>query len=138
MATATELVLRQRVCRYSLCRTIFYICRCCDRGQRYCREECRKICRREQCRAANRRHQQSDEGRLDHQDHQRAYLERKRLRKIVTDQPSVDDYDCVRVAAVAVEATSMSTYEVEELRFVYPPRCQKCGREGVWVEIGGW
>lgn len=136
MATATEIVLRQRVCRYSLCRTIFYICRCCDRGQRYCCEECRKICRREQCRAANRHHQKSDEGRLDHRDRQREY--RKRLKKIVTDQPSADDLDRVRVAAMTVETNLMNHYEDEEVCFVYPPRCQKCGRESVWVEIGVW
>jgi len=136
MATATELVLRQRVCRYSHCRKIFYICRCCDRGQQYCRERCRRICRREQCRAANRHHQQSEEGRLDHRDRQREY--RKHLKKIVTDHPSADDSDRVRVAAMTVETTLMKVFEDEEFCFVYPPRCQKCGRESVWVEIGVW
>jgi hypothetical protein len=136
MAAATELVLRQRVCRYYLCRTIFYICRCCDRGQQYCREGCRSVCRREQCRAANLRHQQSPEGRLDHRDRQRAY--RRRLKKIVTDQPSAEDSGCVRVAVMAVEATFMCSYEDEEVRFAYPPRCQKCGRQSVWMEIGSW
>ena len=136
MAAATELVLRQRVCRYYLCRTIFYICRCCDRGQQYCREGCRCVCRREQCRAANRRHQQSPEGRLDHRDRQREY--RRRLKKMVTDQSSGDDSSCVRVAAMAVEALFTSACEGEEVYFVFPPRCHKCGREGVWVEIGLW
>ena len=42
--------------------------------------------RRQQTRAANRKHQQSEEGRLDHRDRQRDYRERCRLR--VTDQPS--------------------------------------------------
>src|SRR4030095_3371827 len=37
----------------------------CDRGQRYCTDRCRSKARREQRRAANRRHQQTPEGRLD-------------------------------------------------------------------------
>jgi hypothetical protein len=43
--------------------------------------------RRRQHRAANRRHQQSVEGRLDHRDRQRAYRCRRLLRR-VTDQGS--------------------------------------------------
>lgn len=136
MAAATELILRQRVCRFSSCCTIFYICRCCDRGQQYCREGCRRICRREQCRAANRHHQKSEEGRLDHRDRQREY--RRRLKKMVTDQPSEDDSGCVRVAAMTVEATFRSPIEEAEVCFAYPPQCLKCGRESVWVEIGLW
>ena len=42
--------------------------------------------RQQQTRDANQKHQQSEEGRLDHRDHQRAYREKCRLR--VTDQPS--------------------------------------------------
>jgi hypothetical protein len=56
----------------------------------------------------------------------------------VTDQPSADDSDRVMVAAMTVETTLMNRYEDEEVCFVYPPRCQKCGRESVWVEIGVW
>jgi hypothetical protein len=56
----------------------------------------------------------------------------------VTDQPSADDSGCVRVAAMTVETTLMNRYEDEEVCFTYPPRCQKCGRESVWVEIGVW
>ena len=66
---------------------MFWICVCCDRGQRYCTAECRGHVRRRQHRAANRRHQQSAEGRLDHRDRQRAYRCRQWLRR-VTDQGS--------------------------------------------------
>jgi hypothetical protein len=85
---AADLVLRQRLCR---CGTTFYICRSCDRGHRYCSERCRLKARREQRREANRRHQQSLEGRLDHRDRQRLYRQRLRSRKkSVTDQGSLD------------------------------------------------
>jgi hypothetical protein len=83
---AAEVILRQEVCR---CGRIFYICRSCDRGQRYCSEHCRQKARRQQRREANRRHQQSPEGRLDHRDRQRLYRERLALRQErVTDQGS--------------------------------------------------
>jgi hypothetical protein len=66
---------------------VFYVCRRCDRGQQYCSERCRGKARRAQRRAANRRHQQSPEGRLDHRDRQREY--RSRLIAVrVTDQGS--------------------------------------------------
>src|SRR5215470_2555487 len=82
---AAEVILRQRICR---CGTTFYVCRSCDRGQRYCSERCRQKARREQRRQANRRHQQSLEGRLDHRDRQQHYRERLRSGR-VTDQGSL-------------------------------------------------
>ena len=71
---------------------MFYICRSCYRGQVYCGDECRRRMRRQQRRAANRRHQQSWEGRLDHHDRQRAYRERRGLRR-VTDHTSPAAFD---------------------------------------------
>ena len=86
MRTATsELVLRVRRCR--ACNAIFNVCSSCDRGQRYCRQECRASARRQQLRAANRRYQCSPDGRQAHQRRQRKY----RLRCTgtrVTDQGS--------------------------------------------------
>jgi hypothetical protein len=85
MADLGEVVLRQRTCRG--CHAVFWICRYCDRGQRYCRAQCRARARREQRRQANRRHQQSPYGREDHRDRQREY--RKRCAQTrVTDQSS--------------------------------------------------
>ena len=85
MGTREEL-LRWRVCRGIGCGEVFWICCHCDRGHRYCSERCREKKRQQQTRAANKKHRKSEEGRLDHRDHQRAYRERCRLR--VTDQPS--------------------------------------------------
>jgi len=87
MEPAAEVVLRQRFCRASKCGVVFWICQRCDRGQQYCSDRCREKARREQRRAANRRHQQSPEGRLDHRDRQRAYRQRQ-VRARVTDQAS--------------------------------------------------
>jgi hypothetical protein len=87
MGSAEQVTLRQRFCRAQACGAVFYLCRPCDRGQRYCSEQCRDKSRREQRRAANRRHQCSPEGRLDHRDRQREYRQRL-LARCVTDQSS--------------------------------------------------
>ena len=55
-------------------------------GQVYCGERCRRRMRRNQMRLANRKHQDSPEGRLDHRDRQRVYRAQCRLR--VTDHTS--------------------------------------------------
>ena len=41
MAVHGKVVLRLRICRNSGCLSMFWICSCCDRGQRYCSAECR-------------------------------------------------------------------------------------------------
>lgn len=85
MPDSSATVFRQRICRAAGCGAEFWICRSCDRGQRYCSQECRQQTRRVQCREANCRHQRSLEGRLDHRDRQRAYRKRRVLAR-VTDQ----------------------------------------------------
>lgn len=83
-AAATPSVYQRR-CRARSCRAVFFICRPCYSGQTYCSSWCRRTERREQLRQANRRHQQSPGGRLDHRDRQRAYR-RRRAATGVTDQ----------------------------------------------------
>ena len=81
-----DVVLRRRAC--NRCDVVFWICPRCDRGQRYCSLLCRNQARRQQRRFANRRHQQSPEGRQDHRDRQREYRRRSRIKARVTDQGS--------------------------------------------------
>ena len=66
---------------------MFYLCRHCDRGHCYCSTRCRQKALRVQRREANRRHQQSPEGRADHRDRQPEY--RLRLKARVTDKSSL-------------------------------------------------
>jgi hypothetical protein len=80
MNDGEQVPLRQRLCRAQVCGAVFYVCR-------YCSQKCRDKARREQRRAANRRHQRSEEGRLDHRDRQREYRQRLVLLR-VTDQGS--------------------------------------------------
>ena len=49
---ASEEPLRQRICRGAGCGAVFWICRHCDRGHRYCGERCRRKARRQQLRTA--------------------------------------------------------------------------------------
>ena len=137
------IVFRLRVCRASGCGCLFWICRRCDRGHRYCSDRCRQETRRRQRREANRRHQQSLEGRLDHRDRQRAY--RRRCRERVTDQGRRHDRTLVRMALVDSLRFSLPGKEGEPRKERYVPspfdrrrhfraRCVLCGRSGDWID----
>ena len=60
--------LRQRFCRGIDCGRVFWICRHCYRGHKYCSDRCRQKTRGQQIRAAKRKHQKSPEGRADPRD----------------------------------------------------------------------
>jgi hypothetical protein len=77
-----KIEIRQRVCRGPGCSVIFYICRSCDRGQRYHDNVCRHRARCAQRRQANRQYQASFTAKLDHAARQRAYTERQKLKKV--------------------------------------------------------
>ncbi len=124
-----QLLFYQQYCHARQCGVLFFICRSCYRGQRYCSLPCRQTTRREQQRAANRRHQQSLEGRLDHRDCQRAYRIRKRLCR-VTDQGS------------GVEPTSDSIAQPDPVSPIgkgvvgrQHVCCLVCGRRGTFIDM---
>lgn len=114
---------------------MFYLCRHCDRGQRYCSSRCREKSRRLQRREANRRHQQSPEGRLDHRDRQRAY--RRRLQARVTDQSSQPaslraNLPVPPVPLPAPEPDFLSAHGAGNTPGWVV--CQTCGRRGRWID----
>ena len=132
------------------CHAVFWICRHCDRGQRYCSPACQAQALRQQRRCANRRHQQSHEGRADHRDRQREY--RKRRAQInVTDRGSAADsvsgnmppWDA-RSVRTAAPMGSIATFVGQRslpavrrrLESHRPPflRCVLCGRQGRFVD----
>ena len=116
---------------------MFYLCPHCDRGQRYCSLRCRQKSRRRQRREANRRHQQSPEGRLDHRDRQRTYRQRQRAR--VTDQSSLRSPSGANLIAPQAPRPVEAAPEPE----IFPSPdaeleagwvgCQSCGRRGRWI-----
>lgn len=120
---------------------MFYLCCHCDRGQRYCSSHCREKSRRLQRREANRRHQQSPEGRLDHRDRQRAY--RRRMQARVTDQSSLEFSACANLTAPPVSEPLETDLgigcgpEWDLWDAVLAPggvTCQICGRQGRWID----
>ena len=138
MSDRGSLVFRQRVCHWSACGTIFYLCRRCDRGQRYCSPHCRQKALRLQRRQANRRHQQTREGREDHRDRQRDYRQRQRAR--VTDKSSQPPPASASLSQRPVIAALPASPAPNSRRVSgRPPQrgwvvCQICGRRGRWVD----
>lgn len=131
-------VFRQRVCHWPACGTVFYLCRRCDRGQRYCSPHCRQKALHRQRRQANRRHQQTPEGRADHRDRQREYRQRQHAR--VTDKSSPPPAPSANLSGRAVIAAWPAS-PAHSFRRISgrPPQhgwvvCQICGRRGRWVD----
>ena len=142
MAVHGEVVLRQRICLGSDCHAVFFLCPRCDRGQRYCSLTCREQARLRQRRRANRRHQQSPEGRLDHRDRQREYRQRREHAR-VTDQGSLS-LTCSASSrsgpreAVAGDVPHRGGMPLQPLTPHTGPRlwlcCRVCGRRGRFVD----
>ncbi|MNK85619.1 hypothetical protein D3C87_1055040 [compost metagenome] len=59
------------------CRAQVAICACCDRGQAYCSDTCRRLSRKTQMRRAAARYQASPRGALRHAARQAEYRRRK-------------------------------------------------------------
>lgn len=114
---------RLYVCAH--CRAQVFICRRCDRGQRYCRA-CAQEARRASVREAGRRYQRSRQGRFAHAARTRRW---RALQKNVTHQGSlaspvnaVLQPDPTTGAAVAVQADDRATAAAAT------PCCHGCGR----------
>jgi len=90
VACCEPVPLYERTCRAPGCHEVFYLCKRCDRGQRYCSSHCRALARRLRHRIASARYQHTPLGRLGHADCQHAYRERIRARsnQKVTDPSS--------------------------------------------------
>jgi len=137
-----EVVLRLRICLGNQCRAMFFLCSHCDRGQRYCSRACRDRARLDQRRCANRRHQQSPEGRLDHRDRQRQYRQR-RAQARVTDQGSLSITCPALCRGGPAEVTAIKTPHRSGL-VLLPPQpdarpgvrlcCRVCGRAGRFID----
>ena len=127
---------------------MFFICSHCDRGQVYCRLDCRATARRLQLRAANLRHQRSQEGQLDHRDRQRDYRQRRAQAAHTSTEKSVTDHgskghpadETVEDAPVdeAEPAVSAGLIRLRPPQSGFrlhrsPIVCRYCGRSGLWI-----
>ena len=90
-ASGQPVLLRERRCQSSGCQKAFYLCKSCDRGQRYCSPDCAALSRRLQHRRASARYQQTPEGRQTHRDCQNAYREQQRARSAMAPVVPVTD-----------------------------------------------
>ena len=138
MRQSCEDVLRQRVCRWRECGSVFWIHRRCDRGHCYCSDRCRQKARREQRRAANLRYRKTLEARLDQRDRQRAY--RRRLAKhSVMDQGSPEVLSSSKIVSpvltppVAALQCGKSKPKTRMIHDHGVPCCIVCGRRGHFV-----
>ena len=130
MVDASKLTLRQRFCRAEHCRTLFFICSRCDRGHAYCSQWCRQKSRRQQQREANRRHQQSAEGRLDHRDRQRLYRLRQNLLSQTHLSISVTDHGLTAAVISGNIARPPWALRLKAVGFKLSA-CRVCGRVGL-------
>lgn len=146
MSDVCQAAFRQCFCPAPGCGVMFLICPHCDRGQVYCGVFCRKLARRVKHRVANRRHQQSEEGRLDHIDRQAAYRKRKALARSqaattesVTDHTSAPDPSCATLPVTASasaprpSSTISPSLRPQKWLFYSDPFlvvCRFCGRRG--------
>ncbi len=76
LRTAMEL-RESRIFACARCGREVRICRCCDRGHRYCGEGCSKAARRDSMRRAGAKYQKTDEGSANHGARQQRYEERR-------------------------------------------------------------
>ena len=137
---AGEVVFRQLVCRGLECGALFVICRSCYRGQAYCSERCRQKGRRQRRREANRRHQQTREGRLDHRDRQRAYRQRRREGRVTdttsrTRRCSAKNILQRKLQRLAAEPDSRREEDDHEGIVQVEPVCIVCGRHVAFIEL---
>lgn len=135
-----EAVLRYRICGGAQCRAVFFICSQCDRGHCYCSPACRDQARLQSRRASNKRHQQSPEGRLDHNGHQREYRRRCREKQArVTDQGSISinspaSSECGPAEATAEPETPPAPRLSPDIQPAIGLRCRVCGRAGRFID----
>ena len=129
-------VVEVELLRCSRCKGVFAICVPCFRGQGYCSSSCREAGTRALHRAANARHQLSDDGRLDHRDRMRAL----RLRRSVTEASSTklaSAVDCpLLVPVIARRSPHVSSpvpFVVVSREAVSFLRCRICGVLGTHV-----
>ena len=137
---------RQRFCRAPDCRVLFFICSYCYRGQVYCSQACRQPARRNQCRQANRRHQQTLRGRVAHSRRQHAYRLRRARARYRRSENKVTDHSSqaplrVRPSRRVSSATWVSTICWLLWRALWANSglvvCQFCGRSGQFVNTPG-
>jgi hypothetical protein len=74
------------------CKAFFWICRRCDRGQRYCSKECSVAARKASRKRARQRYRNSERGRAKHRRAERRRRRRRLSPNLVRNIASVGDH----------------------------------------------
>jgi len=110
-----EALLKEVRCKW--CGEIFHVCRSCWRVQVYCGERCRKLCRMQLHREAQRRYRQTAKGKQTH----REYEQRRRIKR---NEKTMADRG----------TTAGSGFDIEPRKWSgNGPICHFCGLPGVVV-----
>jgi hypothetical protein len=131
------------ICARGDCRGVFFLCRHCDRGDRYCSTACAQRARRASVRESGRRYQHGRSGRLRHAARQARYRARPRpAAQKVTQQTSHGPVGAgmVPVSPPIPESTPGGDEEDAQhaatnplVSRTPPVRCARCGRPGHFV-----
>jgi hypothetical protein len=117
-----------RIFKCERCHELVRICRHCDRGNRFC-PPCAPLARAEKQRAAGKRYQKTENGRLNHKVRQENY--REKLRKKVTHHGDLEIAATRESTTATKQRVSKSHYERQQYSPQPPPRprcCDFCGR----------
>lgn len=109
--------LRSRFCHAAHCGARFFVCKPCDRGQRYCSESCRDEARRKQRREASSRNQRSESGQIKHLIRQRTYRHRH-SNSSVTHQGCLDSISTIQHIASSTPKCAFCQLETHWIGFV--------------------
>ncbi len=117
-------------CRW--CGRVFCICRCCWRGQRYCRAECRVAARHKAHREAQKRYRKTEKGKKAHREaenRRRMGLTEKNER-ILDDTGTTHLYSCLKIVSAGLKECD----EVNITPWLRIGRCHICGSWGIIVD----
>lgn len=131
--------LRVRHC--SRCEKLFFLCKKCDRGQRYCDAVCRTVGQQEMRRRAAARYRQTAEGKAGQRDRQRAFRARQEPNGVsVTHQGSANSTTVllhwIMYLAAGLYVVALQLSEAAPRRAVISnesSHCACCGSLSVWT-----
>ena len=129
------------------CSRLFAVCESCDRGRRYCSEECAALARRAQTRRAGRCYQASERGRQAHAARQARY---RAKRSRVTHQRVADSSDLRAISHATEQGTDVAASDVARSPLgatprgevkaseagARPPACALCRCQSIFLRTG--
>jgi len=121
------------VCAGADCRQVFFLCRRCDRGDRYCSRPCAHRARHTARQAASHRYQHSRRGRLHHAARQARY--RARREKVTHPTSHGPTGSGIVTPPAPTERAGEEAADADPAVFAPsgPLRCARCGRRGRFV-----